>query len=256
LILDFAPPTEVVRELFVEYSRQLGVDLCVQNFHEELAALPGSYQLIVVAKDGEFPAGCAGLRPLEPGIAELKRLYVRDAYRGTGLGRRLTEAMIKEAVRMGYRSLRLDTLPGMERAIALYRSLGFREIAAYHGTTLPGLLYFELSLQQNTPPIACNLNAIDSTKRERHSDLRKRLEDTIRDRNEVADGYAFEIDGSGISLPEVAEWIETERLCCPFLTLQLSVFGDRAGWELKLTGPEGVKTFLQAEFPSLRAGQA
>jgi putative acetyltransferase len=148
LIFDTAPEVEEVRELFEEYSRQIGVDLCVQNFGAELAGLPGYYELILVARDGSVPAGCAALRPFpgERGSAELKRLYVRQAYRGSGLGRRLTQAMIEEARGRGYRYLRLDTLPSMHAAIAMYRSMGFQEIKLDRVSDFVGQLFFRFEL--------------------------------------------------------------------------------------------------------------
>ena len=96
---------------------------------------------------------------------------------------------------------------------------------------------------------ACNLKAISETERPRYHDLTKRLRSAARDRSELANGYAFKLDGKTISLPEVAEWIGMERLCCPFLSFQLSASGNQVDWRLKLTGPKGVKPLLQAEFP-------
>ncbi len=148
MILDSAPAVEVVRELFEEYARQIGVDLCVQNFGAELAALPESYELILVAKDGDVAAGCAAFRPFarESGSAELKRLYVRQAYRGSGLGRQLTQAMIEQARLRGYRYLRLDTLPSMTAAISMYRAMGFQEIQLDGQSDFAGQLFFRLEL--------------------------------------------------------------------------------------------------------------
>jgi hypothetical protein len=96
---------------------------------------------------------------------------------------------------------------------------------------------------------ACNLKAISATERPRYNDLMKRLRSATRDRSELPDGYTFKLDSKAITLPEVAEWISMERLCCPFLTLQISASGDQTDWLLKLTGPKGVKPLLQAEFP-------
>lgn len=105
--------------------------------------------------------------------------------------------------------------------------------------------------QDSTSPIiACNLKAISAAERPRYNDLMKRLRVAIQDRSEVHDGYSFTLTGKAISLPEVAEWISMERLCCPFLTFQLSASGNRVDWVLKLAGPEGVKALLKAEFPA------
>ncbi|MET0625584.1 MAG: GNAT family N-acetyltransferase [Pyrinomonadaceae bacterium] len=141
---------EEARRLFKEYEEATGVDLCFQNFAEELAALPGGYEppagrLILGYVEDEV-AGCVALRRLEEGVCEMKRLYVRPAFRGTGLGRKLAEAVIGEAVEIGYERMRLDTLPQMSAAIAMYRTLGFREIEAYRFNPVGGSLFMELSL--------------------------------------------------------------------------------------------------------------
>ncbi len=141
MILDFDPPIPLVRALFLEYSQELGIDLCFQNFQQELANLPDRYESLIVAYDGDLPAGCVGLRPFEPSVAEMKRLYVREQFRGTGLGRLLAVTAIRKAKELGYLSLRLDTLPSMVSAIALYRSLGFYEI---QGVSKVYLLFFQL----------------------------------------------------------------------------------------------------------------
>ena len=96
---------------------------------------------------------------------------------------------------------------------------------------------------------ACNLTAISSAERPRYNELMKRVRHAIRDRREISNGYAFKLDSKSITLPEAAEWIGMERLCCPFLTLQLSVAGSQAHWVLTLTGAEGVKALLDNEFP-------
>jgi hypothetical protein len=99
------------------------------------------------------------------------------------------------------------------------------------------------------PMFACNLNAISPAERFRYNGLVKRLRAAIRDWNELTNGYAFKLDGKAITLAETVEWIGMERLCCPFLTLQLAESGDQAGWLLTLSGPEGVKQLITAEFP-------
>jgi len=142
---------EEIRSLFLEYAQSLGFSLCFQGFDEELRALPGMYApprgRLLLATEDEVPAGCVGLHEWDAGIAEMKRLYVRNAYRGRGLGRVLTDAALADARALGYRSVRLDTIPSlMQPAIALYRELGFREIPPYRDNPIPGALYLELRL--------------------------------------------------------------------------------------------------------------
>jgi putative acetyltransferase len=139
------------RGLFAEYAASLGTDLCFQSFDRELAELPGSYappdgRLLLAWVDGEL-AGCVALRPLESGVCEMKRLYVRPAYRRFGIGRTLADRVILEAARVGYRKMRLDSLPSMQTGLALYRRLGFREIAPYTINPVPGAVFLELELE-------------------------------------------------------------------------------------------------------------
>jgi GNAT superfamily N-acetyltransferase len=147
-----AAPGEVplVRELFREYVDALGVDLSFQGFDDEVAALPGDYApprgALLVAVDGSETAGCVALRPLDAAACELKRLYVRPAYRARGLGRALSLAAIAEARRLGYARMRLDTLPSMGAARRLYASLGFREIEPYRFNPVVGTQFLELEL--------------------------------------------------------------------------------------------------------------
>lgn len=142
----------VARELFVEYAEQLGVDLCFQNFAEELATLPGAYAPprggVWLARVDGHDAGCVALRPLDAQAAELKRMYVRRAWRGRGLGRRLGETAIGFARAAGYRAVCLDTLSGMKEALALYRSFGFRPTRAYCHNPLPDTVWMELELDR------------------------------------------------------------------------------------------------------------
>jgi putative acetyltransferase len=142
---------EQVRALFLEYASSLEFSLCFQGFDEELRSLPGMYapprgRLFLDVQDGRA-AGCVGLHEWGDGAAEMKRLYVRPEFRGRGLARSLTLAALAEARAMGYRAVRLDTIEAtMQHAIALYRDLGFREIAPYRENPIPGVLYLELTL--------------------------------------------------------------------------------------------------------------
>ena len=139
-----------IRTLFGEYSRLVSEALCFQNFDQELEALPGSYAppegALLIARDGEKAAGCVALRRIEDGSGEIKRMYVRDAYRGSGLGRRLALAIIEEAKKRKYGRVVLDTLPKLAPAIALYRDLGFRETGPYLPSPTPGAICFELKV--------------------------------------------------------------------------------------------------------------
>ena len=139
------------RELFLEYAHSLGFSLCFQNFDKELAALPGDYappagRLLLAQHDGNL-AGCAALHKLDPGICEMKRLYLRPQFRGKGLGRALAQHIIAEARQIGYLRMRLDTVePIMKDAVAMYRNTGFKEIAPYRANPIAGAMYMELQL--------------------------------------------------------------------------------------------------------------
>jgi putative acetyltransferase len=143
-----------IRQLLREYEDWLGTDLCFQGFENELAGLPGSYappfgRLLIAmaaAESGHGSAGCVALRPFDESTCEMKRLFVRADFRGTGLGRRLTLAIIDEARAIGYRKMRLDTLPQQREAHRLYASLGFREIQPYRPNPIAGSLFLELDL--------------------------------------------------------------------------------------------------------------
>jgi ribosomal protein S18 acetylase RimI-like enzyme len=147
-----AGPADVdaVRTLFLEYQESLGVDLCFQGFDRELAELPGDYVspdgCLLVARSRNDVVACVALRGLDPETCEMKRLYVKPSQRGLGLGRALADAVIGEARRIGYRRMRLDTLPSMTEAAALYERLGFREIEPYTANPVPGARFLQLEL--------------------------------------------------------------------------------------------------------------
>ncbi len=143
-----------VRELFQEYADSLDVDLAFQDFAQELAELPGEYApprgcILLALVDGAL-AGCCALRPLDnadyANASEMKRLYVRKAFRGFGLGRQLAEATLDAARRAGYASVLLDTLDGMEAARALYAELGFEEIPPYYYNPIAGAHYLKADI--------------------------------------------------------------------------------------------------------------
>jgi putative acetyltransferase len=142
---------EQARSLFLEYGSSLGFSLCFQSFDEELKSLPGAYGAptgrLLLARHAGHAAGCVALRKLEAGVCEMKRLYVRPAGRGRGLGRMLVERVIAEARIIGYERMRLDTIASaMKDAIALYRRVGFEEIAPYSDIPIEHALWMELRL--------------------------------------------------------------------------------------------------------------
>jgi putative acetyltransferase len=141
-----------VRTLFEEYAASLPFDLDFQGFADELAGLPGAYApprgRLLLALDGGSAVGCVALRPVDGQTAELKRLYVRPRARGTGAGRRLTESAVAAARAAGYERIVLDTVPGMEAAQALYRSLGFADTAPYRFNPVDGASFLELRLRR------------------------------------------------------------------------------------------------------------
>jgi putative acetyltransferase len=159
LPIEFKTPStpdefEATRIIFREYADQLGVDLCFQNFDAELAELPGDYSaprgsLLLAYVDGTV-AGCCGLRPLDsvdyPNAAEMKRLYVRKAFRRFGLGRQLAEATLDQARAAGYHCVLLDTLDDMESARALYAEIGFVDIPPYYHNPIAGSHYLKVDL--------------------------------------------------------------------------------------------------------------
>jgi putative acetyltransferase len=143
---------EQARSLFREYEASLGINLCFQNFEKELAELPGAYaepdgRLLLADYNGNL-AGCVALRKLGAGTCEMKRLFVREKFRGKGIGRLLIDTIIRNAKEIDYERMRLDTLPPqMNDAIALYRSIGFNEIEPYYDNPVPGAIFMELRLK-------------------------------------------------------------------------------------------------------------
>jgi putative acetyltransferase len=142
------------RDIFTEYARSLAVDLCFQGFDQELAQLPGEYApprgALLLAKVEGVVAGCCALRPLDaadyPNASEMKRLYVRKAFRGFGLGRQLAEAILDQARLAGYSCVLLDTLDDMEAARALYEELGFEEVPPYYHNPHAGAHYLKVDI--------------------------------------------------------------------------------------------------------------
>jgi ribosomal protein S18 acetylase RimI-like enzyme len=157
LRVDRGRELDEIRALFLEYAASLGFSLCFQNFDKELESLPGAYaepagRLILCNVDGAA-AGCVALKRLGPSICEMKRLFVRPQFRGKGLGLQLAERIIGEARDIGYTAMRLDTLRGrMDNAIALYSSLGFKEIPPYYENPMENAVYMELMLGATKSP--------------------------------------------------------------------------------------------------------
>jgi putative acetyltransferase len=142
---------DAVRELFAEYERWLGVDLCFQGFAEELSSLPGRYapprgRLLLARAADETVIGGVGMWPLDEDTCEMKRLFVRPFWRGRGLGRRLAETIVEIAVDVGYTRMRLDTIERLTEALMLYRSMGFEEIKPYYHNPLEFVIYMEHDL--------------------------------------------------------------------------------------------------------------
>jgi len=144
------PDVDLARGLFREYQRSLNVDLCFQDFEKELDTLPGEYappfgRLLLLYEDNDL-AGCVALRKIDDETCEMKRLFVRPDFRGRQLGKRLAEAVIDESRVIGYKRMKLDTLPIMTTAITMYRSLGFKPTSPYRHNPVPGALFMELDL--------------------------------------------------------------------------------------------------------------
>ena len=152
--VDIPEDLPVMRELFEEYGRSIGIDLSFQGFEEELASLPGKYApphgAVIIART-DVPCGCVALRRIDTGTCEMKRLYVRPGSRGLRIGAELVTRIIAIAASRGYQAMRLDTLPSMASAVSLYRSFGFSEIDPYIFNPIPGALFMEKRLQQTSP---------------------------------------------------------------------------------------------------------
>ncbi|MDI9880733.1 GNAT family N-acetyltransferase [Flectobacillus longus] len=140
----------IVQELFEEYSLELGIDLCFQNFEQELQTLSKVYATpkgcIIILYHEQHPAGCVALKPIAEGVCEMKRLYIRPAFRGLKYGKKLAQELVSFAYKAGYSTMKLDTLTTLTDAIRLYRSMQFVETAPYVYNPLDNVLYFELNL--------------------------------------------------------------------------------------------------------------
>jgi ribosomal protein S18 acetylase RimI-like enzyme len=153
-VITVAPAEDVgvVRELILEYAEATGIDLSFQHFEEEMRTLDTFYEALFVARDESTTVGCVALRKLDDETCEMKRLYVRPSGRGTGAGRLLAERLIDEARSRGYKRMRLDTLPTMHAAMALYESLGFYDIEPYRFNPIEKSRYMELPLVPSSQP--------------------------------------------------------------------------------------------------------
>lgn len=147
-----AADVEAVAKLFRAYAAALNIDLSYQNFEAELAGLPGQYGppagcLLLARSLKGSPIGCVGLRPLDlPGCCEMKRLYVAPEARGNGLGHQLVDLILKGGDALGYREMRLDTLPELEEAVALYRQMGFKMTEPYYDTPIAGTIFMRRTI--------------------------------------------------------------------------------------------------------------
>lgn len=154
-VVSSGPDLDAVRALFQEYERQVGVDLCFQGFAAELAALPGDYAepggVLILASEDQAPWGCVAARRFAPDACEMKRLYVRPAFQGRGLGKRLAAQVVEWAGRGGYSRILLDTLPSMQTAQRLYECLGFRDIEPYRANPVAGARCMSLDLASPGP---------------------------------------------------------------------------------------------------------
>ena len=151
---------EAARNLFLEYAASLEISLCFQNFEQELASLPGKYApptgQLLLTYEADQPIGCVALRQLEPQVCEMKRLYVRPAWRRHRLGRTLAERIIATARELGYASMRLDTLASLKPAISLYYSLNFQQIQPYYENPSDDVIFMELLLEQRAEKSEAN----------------------------------------------------------------------------------------------------
>ena len=144
------------RMLFREYELFLNVDLCFQNYEDEIAYLPGKYArpsgCLILAYEGTSCAGCIAVRAIGEGLCEMKRLFVRETFRGKGLGKLLAEESVLFARQAGYATMVLDTLSRLTSAVSLYRSMGFNEIPAYYGNPLEGVIYLGKNFSEDSSP--------------------------------------------------------------------------------------------------------